>query len=71
MALVLIFAGSIAGLLLGGYQMMFQNAPLWTGFVTYLSFSLGFPVCAGLIALSLTALRGRAAEQDEFGLYKI
>ncbi|WP_412555381.1 hypothetical protein [Shimia sp. MIT1388] len=70
MALILIFAGSIAGILLGGVQMMFQDASVWTALTTYLSFSLGFPLSAGLIGLTLTALRGRFAEQDEFGLYK-
>ena len=58
MALVLIFAGSIAGILLGGIQMIFQDASVWTALTTYLSFSLGFPLSAGLIALVLTALRG-------------
>ncbi|MBE1291604.1 MAG: hypothetical protein GJ677_03850 [Rhodobacteraceae bacterium] len=70
MALILIFAGSIAGILLGGIQMMFQDATAWTALSTYLSFSLGFPLCTGLISLTLTALRGRFAEQDAFGLYK-
>lgn len=71
MALILIFAGSIAGILLGGIQMMFQDASAWTALVTYMSFSVGFPLCSGLIALTLSTLRGGQREQDEFGLYKV
>ncbi|GAA6179611.1 MULTISPECIES: hypothetical protein [unclassified Shimia] len=70
MALVLIFAGSIAGLLLGGFQMAFQNASLWTGFSTYLSFSLGFPIVALAIALALGALRPSPKDRDAFDYHQ-
>ncbi len=71
MALILIFAGSLTGMLIGGYQMMLLNATVWTAFSTYVGFSLGFPILVGLFALTVAALRGRSEEQDEFGLYNV
>lgn len=69
MALILIFAGSFTGILVAAVQMLFQNASLWQGFGTYLTFSIGFPIAAGVLALAVTTLRARAQNSDNLGLY--
>ncbi|WP_144432636.1 hypothetical protein [Shimia marina] len=66
MALVLIFAGSMAGLLIGAFQMMFQDASVWALLTTYLSFSLAFPAVALTLAMALGTLRPSHDETDLF-----
>ncbi len=69
MALILIFAGSVAGMCLASFQMLFQDATFWQGLSTYVSFSVAFPVVTGILAFSIQSLRTPAEDRDDFGLY--
>lgn len=69
MALILIFAGSLVGILVAAFQVLFQDASLWQGFTTYLTFSIGFPIAAGLFAQLMAALRARTQDDDDYGLF--
>ncbi|MEP2531917.1 hypothetical protein [Shimia sp.] len=70
MALILIFVGSFIGIVVATIQVLFQDATILHGILTYMTFSLGFPFLSGLMIWGLNGLRGSDTEQTEMGFYK-
>ncbi|MGX9351136.1 hypothetical protein ACS3QZ_08040 [Shimia sp. W99] len=70
MALILIFVGSFIGIIVATIQMLFQDATLWQGLVTYMTFSLGFPLLTGLLTWGLSGLRTPSHDAEEYGWHK-
>ena len=70
MALILIFAGSFIGIIAATIQMLFQDATFWQGLITYLAFSLAFPLVTGLLTWGLSGLRTPPHDAEDYGWNK-
>ncbi len=63
MALIVIFLGSIIGILSAIGRMVFLGASVWQGVATYLSVSFGVVLVAGVLAFAICKLKLLASAQ--------